>query len=136
MPVNSSPKTDNFCDANLTFSVHTRPWTCVTSSRYVVCYTSNQLVKLQTTGAAYCLSDGLQCKNCYHARHCMWAGGSVRVATGCGLGGPAIESRWGAGIYHTCQDRPWGPPSFLCNGYRVSSGGRDGRGVELTAHPF
>jgi len=24
----------------------------------------------------------------------------------------------GGDIFHTCADRPWGPPSFLYNGYR------------------
>ena len=37
-------------------------------------------------------------------------------------------------IFRTCSDRPWGPPSFLCNGYRVSFPGvkRPGRGAN---HP-
>jgi len=26
-------------------------------------------------------------------------------------------------IFRTRPDRPWGPPSFLCNGYRVFPGG-------------
>jgi len=26
----------------------------------------------------------------------------------------------GARVFRTCSDRPWGPPSLLCNGYRVS----------------
>jgi len=29
----------------------------------------------------------------------------------------------GGDIFRTCPDRPWGPPSFLYNGYRVLSGG-------------
>jgi hypothetical protein len=37
-------------------------------------------------------------------------------------------------IFRTCPDRPWGPPSLLYNGYRVSFPGvkRPGRGVD---HP-
>jgi hypothetical protein len=31
-----------------------------------------------------------------------------------------IESRWGE-LFHNRPDRPWGPPSLLYNGYRVSS---------------
>jgi len=31
------------------------------------------------------------------------------VATRYGLDGPGIESRWGE-IFHTCPDRPRGPP--------------------------
>ena len=40
---------------------------------------------------------------------------------------------WGE-IFRTCPDRPWGQPSFLYNGYRVSFPGvkRPGRGVD---HP-
>jgi hypothetical protein len=60
---------------------------------------------------------------------------SVGIATGYGLDGPGIESRWGE-IFRTCQDRPWGPPSLLYNGYRVFPGGRKrrGRGVDHS-HP-
>ena len=46
-----------------------------------------------------------------------------------------IESRWRGGeIFRTRPDRPWGPPSHLCNGYRVFLPGvkRPGRGVD---HP-
>jgi len=28
-------------------------------------------------------------------------------------------------IFHTCPDRPWGPPSLLYNGYRVFPGGKE-----------
>jgi hypothetical protein len=38
---------------------------------------------------------------------------SVGIATGYGLDGPGIESRWGARFFRTCFDRPWGPPSLL-----------------------
>jgi hypothetical protein len=36
-----------------------------------------------------------------------------------GLDGPGIESCWGE-IFLTRPDRPWGSPSLLKNGYRVS----------------
>jgi len=50
-----------------------------------------------------------------------------------GLEGPGIESRWGAS-FRTCPDRPWGLPSLLYNGYRVSfpEVKRPGRGAD---HP-
>ena len=37
----------------------------------------------------------------------------------------------GGEIFRILRDRTWGPPSLLCNGYRVSSPGvkRPGRGV-------
>jgi len=37
--------------------------------------------------------------------------------------------------FHTRPDRPWGPPTLLYNGYRVSSPGvkRPGRGIDHLA---
>jgi hypothetical protein len=54
----------------------------------------------------------------------------VGIATRYGLDGPEIESRWGE-IFHSRPDRPWGSPSLLHNGYRVSFPGvkRPGRGA-------
>ena len=44
----------------------------------------------------------------------------------------------GGEIFHTCPDRPWGPPSLLYNGYQVFPGGKErpGRGMMLTPHPL
>ena len=58
---------------------------------------------------------------------------SVGIPTRYELDGPGIEFRWGE-MFRTRPDRPWGPPSLLYNGYRVSFPGvkRTGRGVE---HP-
>ena len=58
---------------------------------------------------------------------------SVGKATRCGLNAPRIELRWGRG-FRIRPDRPWGPPSLLRNGRRVSFRGvkRPGRGVN---HP-
>jgi hypothetical protein len=44
----------------------------------------------------------------------------------------------GGKIFRTCPDWPWGPPSFLYNGYRVFPGGgvKSGQGVMLTPHPL
>ena len=50
-------------------------------------------------------------------------GSSFGIATAYRLDGPGIESRWG-GIFCTCPERPWGPPSLLYNGYRVFPGGK------------
>jgi len=47
----------------------------------------------------------------------------VGIATAYGLDGPGIESRWGE-IFRSSSDRPWGPPSFLYNGYRVFPGNK------------
>ena len=46
------------------------------------------------------------------------------VATGYGLDGPGIESRWGGKIFCTRPDRPWGPRSLLYNVCRVFPGGK------------
>jgi hypothetical protein len=46
-------------------------------------------------------------------------GSSVSIATGYGLEGPRIESRWDR-VSLTCPDRPWGLPSLLYSGYRDS----------------
>jgi len=60
---------------------------------------------------------------------------SVGIATRYVLDGPGIESRWGE-IFRTRPDRPWGPPSLLYNGYRVTLSGvkRPGRGVDHSPH--
>ena len=59
---------------------------------------------------------------------------SVDIVTGYGLDGPGIESRWGE-IFHTHPHRPWGPPSFLYNGYRVFPGGRNRPGLDADPSP-
>jgi len=51
-------------------------------------------------------------------------GSSVSIATGYGLDGTGIESRWGE-IFRTFPGRPEGSPSLLYNGYRVFSGGKE-----------
>jgi hypothetical protein len=59
---------------------------------------------------------------------------SVGIGTLYGLDRPGIESRGVGEIFRTRPDRPWGPPSLLDCGYRVSFPGvkRAGRGVD---HP-
>ena len=63
-------------------------------------------------------------------------GSLVGIATGYGLDGPGIESRWWGEIFRTCPDRPWGPPSLLYNEYRVFPGGKDLPGREADPHPL
>jgi len=50
----------------------------------------------------------------------LWAG-IAHLATGWTV-------RWsnpgGGEMFRSCPDRPWGPPSLLCNGYRVFPGGK------------
>jgi hypothetical protein len=66
---------------------------------------------------------------------CMGRESSVGIATRYGLDGPGIESRWEARFSVPVQTgRPWGAPSLLYNGYRVSfpEVNRTGRGLD---HP-
>jgi len=45
------------------------------------------------------------------------------------------ESNPGGGeIFRTCPDRPWGPSSLLCNGYRVFPGGKERPGRDADPH--
>ena len=37
--------------------------------------------------------------------------------------------------FHTCPDRPWGPPSLLYNGYRVFPGGKEQPGRDTDPSP-
>ena len=62
-------------------------------------------------------------------------GSVVGIATGYGLEGPGIESRWGDEIFRTCPDWPWGPPSLLYNGYRVFPGGKERPGRDADPSP-
>ena len=57
---------------------------------------------------------------------------SVGIATRYGLDGGGIEFRWGPRFFRIRPDQPWGPPSLLYNGYRLSFPGvkRPGRGVD------
>ena len=57
---------------------------------------------------------------------------SVGMATGYRLDGLRNEFR-GCEIFRTCPDRPWGPRSFLHNGYRVIPVGT-GPGLDVD-HP-
>jgi len=59
----------------------------------------------------------------------------VGIATGYGLDGPGIESRWEARFFRTCPDRPWGPPSLLHNGYWVFPGGKEQPGRDADYSP-
>jgi len=58
---------------------------------------------------------------------------SIALATGWTVRGP---NPGGGEIFHTCPDRPWGPPNLLYNGYRVFPGVKSGRGETLTPHPI
>jgi len=67
---------------------------------------------------------------------CIWPDISVGIATGYGLDGTRIESRWGAkfsALLHTgLEDHP----ASCTMGTGCSSGVKSVRGVTLTPHPF
>ena len=64
---------------------------------------------------------------------CGGPGSAVGIATGYGL--EVGRSNPGGGeTFRTSPDRPWAPPSLLCNGSGSSPGVKSDRGVTLTPH--
>jgi hypothetical protein len=59
---------------------------------------------------------------------------SVGIATDYRPDGSGIESRWKRDFTY-CPDRPWGLPSLLYNGYRISPGGRKRPGRDADPSP-
>jgi len=58
----------------------------------------------------------------------------VGIATGYGLSGPGIESRWGRDFPHLFRPN-WSPPSLLYNGYRVFPEGKERPGRNADPSP-
>jgi len=63
-------------------------------------------------------------------------GSSVGIATGYGMDGPWIESRWGAKFYAPVQTGPGAHPASWTMGTGSFPGVKRGRGVTLTPHPI
>ena len=65
-------------------------------------------------------------------------GSSVGIATGYGLDGPGIESRWGGGARFSApvQTGPGAHPASCTTGTGSFPGVKSGRGVTLTPHPL
>jgi len=63
-------------------------------------------------------------------------GSVVGTATAYGLGGPGIESRWGARFSAPVQTGPGGHPASCTMGTGSFPGVKSGRGVTLTPHPL
>ena len=63
-------------------------------------------------------------------------GSSVRIATGYGLDGPGIESRWGARFSAPVQTGPRVHPASCTMDTGSSPGLKSDWGVTLTPHPF
>jgi len=66
----------------------------------------------------------------------LWAGGVVGIATGYGLHGPGIESRWGGRFSAPVQTDPGAHPAFCTMRTGTFPGVKNGRGVKLTPHPL
>ena len=68
---------------------------------------------------------------------CVCGPGSVvGIATGYGLDGPGIESRWGARFSAPVQTGPGAHPASCTMGTSSFPGIKSGRGVTLTPHPL
>ena len=63
-------------------------------------------------------------------------GSSVGIATGYGLDGPRIESRWGARFSAPVQTGPGAHPASCTMGTGSFLWVKSGRGVTLTPHPL
>jgi len=63
-------------------------------------------------------------------------GSSAGIATGYGLDGPGIESRWGPRFSAPVQTGPGSHPAFCTMGTGSFPGVKSGRGVTLTPHHF
>ena len=63
-------------------------------------------------------------------------GSSVGIATGYGLDGPGIESRWGARFSAPVQTGPGVHPASCTMGTGSFPGIKTGRGVTLPLNPF
>ena len=61
---------------------------------------------------------------------------SVGIATGYGLDGPGIESRWGARFSAPVQTGPGAHPASCTMATGSFPGVKSGRGVTLTPHPL
>jgi hypothetical protein len=66
----------------------------------------------------------------------VWPGNVVGIATGYGLEGPGIESRWGARFSAPVQIGPGAHPASCNMGTGSFPGVKSGRGVTLTPHPL
>ena len=65
-----------------------------------------------------------------------WPGSSVAIATGYGLEGSGIESRWQARFSAPVQTVPGAHPASCTMGTWSFLGIKRGRGVTLTPHPL
>ena len=73
----------------------------------------------------------------YSTVHILSGPGSVvGIATGYGLDGPGIESRWGARFSAPVQTGPGAHPASCTVGTGSFQGVKSDQGVTLTSHPL
>jgi len=72
---------------------------------------------------------------CFYTFH-GGPGSSVAIATGYGLDGPGIESRWGTRFSAPVRTGPGIHPASCTMGTGSFPGVKSGRGVTLTPHPL
>jgi hypothetical protein len=70
------------------------------------------------------------------ATPCRLQGSVVGIATGYGLDGRGIESRWGRNFLAPVQTGPGAHPAYCTMGHGSFPGVKSGRGVTLTPHPL
>jgi len=68
--------------------------------------------------------------------HICGPGSSVGIATGCGLDGPGIKSRWGSKFSAPVQTGPGAQPVSCTVGIESFPGVKCGRSVTLTPQPL
>jgi len=68
--------------------------------------------------------------------HCVGRGSSVGIATGYGLDGPGIESRWEARFFAPVYTGPGAHPASCIMGTGSFPGVKSGPGVTLTPRPL
>jgi len=66
----------------------------------------------------------------------MWAGKLSRYSDWLRAGRFGDRIPVGGGIFRTCPDWPWGPPSLLYNGYRVFPGGKERQVRDADPYPL
>ena len=72
----------------------------------------------------------------HNLRKMKWPGSVVSIATGYGLEGPVIESRWGERFFAPIQIGPGAHPASCTMGTWSLPGIKSGRGVTRPLTPF
>ena len=113
------------------FQQNNKMWTSVNNAPKKNLFSQNQVVGN---------FDVLDCSELdgLYERHSVISGpgSSVDIATGYGLDGPGIESRWGARFFAPVQTGPGARSASYTMGTGSFPGIKSGRGVTLTPYPL